>query len=407
MYNAPLFAASLMSARPLPKASPPPTDRLRTAQFTRVTVANFCFFMTFASFFLLPLHVRALGGSERVIGFAMGMTGLSGLLSVFVIGTLLDRFGRRIFLLGGIGSMAVASASFLFVDRIGPALFVLRGIQGLAFAAGFNAASTLAVEFAPAERRAAALGLFGVSTLATHALAPSLGELIVHRAGFPALFVVAASFSLAGLAVAWPLQVHGRHVGGVHVRLHPTRRLSSAVATVACCGVAFGTVLTYVPTFVQDTGLGPVSVFFLTYTGAAVLTRVTVGGLGDAFGRRTVIVPALGLLVASIVALAAVRSVAALAGAALLFGTAQGIVYPTLNAFTIDQAEESQFGRAQTLYNGAFNLGVTSGSILLGPVVEAFGYRATFLCGAGLAAAALVIFAAGTARTSTGGTARR
>src|SRR5438128_343793 len=217
---------------------PPST---RTACFARVTAANFCFFLTFASFFLLPLHVRALGGTERTIGLVMGTSGLAGLVSVLAVGALLDRFGRRIFLLGGIATMSAAAGAFLLVDRIGPAIFGLRALQGLAFAAGFNAASTLAAEVAP---------------------------------------------------------------------------------------------------------------FFLSYTAAAVLTRVGAGGLGDSLGRRTVVLPALGLLAFSIALLATVRSAPALATAGLLFGTAQGFVYPTLNAYTIDLAEPAQLGRTQTLYHG-------------------------------------------------------
>src|SRR5207244_3443710 len=198
----------------------------RTACFARLTAANFCFFLTFTSFFLLPLHVRALGGTERTIGLVMGTSGLAGLVSVLAVGALLDRFGRRIFLLAGLATMSAAAGAFLLVERIGSGIFVLRAVQGLAFAAGFNAASALAAEF----------------------------------------------------------------------------------ATVACCGVAFGAVITYVPTFVQDAALGPVATFFLSYTAAAVLTRVSAGGLGDSLGRRTVVLPALGLLALSIALLATVRS---------------------------------------------------------------------------------------------------
>src|SRR5207249_7595711 len=288
----------------------------RTACFARVTAANFCFFLTFASFFLLPLHVRALGGTERTIGLVMGTSGLAGLVSVLAVGALLDRFGRRIFLLGGIATMSAAAGAFLLVDRIGPAIFALRALQGLAFAAGFNAASTLAAEFAPEGRRAAALGLFGVSTLATHALAPTLGEQLVRLDGFPALFVAAAVFSAVGLAVAWPLQDDAPARIHAAVPLRATPELSTAIATVACCGVAFGAVITYVPTFVQDAALGPVATFFLSYTAAAVLTRVSAGGLGDSLGRRTVVLPALGLLALSIALLATVRSASALATAA-------------------------------------------------------------------------------------------
>jgi MFS family permease len=372
------------------------SSSLLTGPFVRLLLANFCFFLTFASFFLLPLHVRALGGDERVIGLVMGTAGVAGLVSLFVAGPLLDRFGRRPFLLGGLATMAVATAGFLIVDRIGPALFGLRALQGLAFAAGFNAASTLAVELAPAARRAAALGIFGVSTLATHALAPALGEVLVRHRGFPALFEVAAACSVVAVVLAWSLDVPPPLHAARAVRLRPSRTLASASVTVGFCGVAFGAVLTYVPTFVEDAHLGRVGTFFLCYTGAAVLTRVTAGGLGDLFDRRSVILPSLGLLAASIVCLAAVRSAGGLAGAGLAFGLAQGISYPTLNAYAVDHVAPETLGRAQTLYNGAFNVGVTSGSIALGTVVHAAGHRAMFLCAAGVAAVAFAVFLLGT-----------
>ena len=368
-------------------------------RFARVTAANFFFFLTFASFFLLPLHVRALGGSEHTIGLVMGTTGLSGLASILVVGTRLDRYGRRLFLLGGFATMALASAGFLLVDRVGPLLFVLRGIQGLAFAAGFNAASTLAVEFAPPGRRAAALGIFGVSTLTTHALAPSLGEQLILHGGFPPLFGAAAACSAIAVVIAWPLEGGTAYVPGGVPRLRPTVPLTAAIGTVGCFGVAFGAVITYVPTFVHDANLGAVGTFFLSYTGAAVLTRVAGSRLGDSLGRRAVIVPSLALLAVSIGLLAVVGSALALAGTGVLFGTAQGFVYPTLNAFTIDQAEPGQFGRAQTLYNGTFNLGVTTGSMGLGAIVERSGHRVMFLYAAAMAAAALVVFVWGARRT--------
>src|SRR5436309_762322 len=229
----------------------------RTACFARVTGANFCFFLTFASFFLLPLHVRALGGTERTIGLVMGTSGLAGLVSVLAVGALLDRCGRRIFLLAGLATMSAAAGAFLLVERIGSGIFVLRAVQGLAFAAGFNAASTLAAEFAPEGRRAAALGLFGVSTLATHALAPTLGEQLVRLGGFPALFVAATVFSAVGLAVAWPLPDEAPARARAAVPLRATAELSTAIATVACCGVAFGAVITYVPTFAPRSRSAP------------------------------------------------------------------------------------------------------------------------------------------------------
>src|SRR5439155_1714300 len=105
-----------------------------------------------------------------------------------------------------IATMGAASAAFLFVHAIGPAMYLLRIVQGLAFASAYNAASTLAVVFAPATRRAAALGLFGVSTLTAHAPAPAFGEMLIAVAGFGLFRVsvaaLAAARSTLGLAGA-------------------------------------------------------------------------------------------------------------------------------------------------------------------------------------------------------------
>src|SRR2546428_1390764 len=100
---------------------PPST---RSACFARVTAANFCFFLTFASFFLLPLHVRALGGTERMIGLVMGTSGLAGLVSVLAVGALLDRFGRRVFLLGGIATMSAAAGALPPVHPPAPGILL-------------------------------------------------------------------------------------------------------------------------------------------------------------------------------------------------------------------------------------------------------------------------------------------
>jgi MFS family permease len=172
-------------------------------------------------------------------------------------------------------------------------------------------------------------------------------------------------------------------------------------------GVAFGTVITFTPTFVHDAALGSVSTFFLSYTAAAIGTRFGAAGLGDRLGHRRVAVPALALLGGAIGALALVRSAPALAAVGLVFGTAQGVVYPTLNAFAIEGAAPGQFGRLQTLFNGAFNLGVTSGSFALGQVADRFGHRAVFATAGAIAGVALAVLVTATPRPRAARDARR
>jgi len=374
-------------------ASPP---KLLTPRFLRITAANFCFFMTFATFFLLPVRIRELGGSDSQVGLVMGLNGVSGLAGVFIVGALIDRFGCRVFLRVGLLGMAASAFAFSFVDRVGPEMMLLRALQGLAFAAGFNATSTLAAAFAPVERRAAALGLFGVSTLTTHALAPTIGEQVSHSRGFPFLFAMAAGFALVGAAIAWTLPDAGRR--GAHADdAHRRRPLSGVVRAVllatGLCGVAFGSVMTFTPTFALDEHLGPVATFFLSYTSAAIAIRLWAGRVADDVGLRRMILPAMVGLSIAILGLSTVHGRLGFAAAGIAFGLAQGVVYPTLNAFIVGLAADGDLGRVQSAFNGCFNIGVTSGSLALGPVVHSLGHRVMFAIAAAMALAATGVFA--------------
>jgi MFS family permease len=351
-----------------------------SGSFIRVTIANFFFFLNFASFFLLPLYLQELGADRSTIGAVMGTNGLAALCFLPVVGRWIDQLGRRRFLIGGAAGMGIAAACFPLIEAIGPALYALRVLQGLSFAAAFTATTTYAAVLAPMASRARALGIFGLSTLLTHAIAPSLGEEIIHRVGFATLFYGAAACTAVVVVIALGLP---REVGGVSPatagkngglgRMH---WVIAATATLA--GMGFGTVMTFVAAYVHSENLGRVAFFFGSYTTAAIAVRIAGAGLSDTWGRRRVILPTLTALSVAILALSLAGNTAFLMIAGLLFGSAQGINYPTLHAYLVDISRGVNLGRAQALFNGAFNLGVTSSAFVFGVIAERFGYRPMF-----------------------------
>jgi MFS family permease len=364
--------------------------------FYLVTAANFVFFLNFASFFLLPVHLKALGVSERTIGFVMGTGGFAGLCVLPFLGTLLDRVGRRGFVTAGALTMALASFAYVVVPDVGPVLFFLRIVQGVSFTSAFVTASTLAVELAPIERRGEALGLFGISTLTTHAIAPALGEVVARRFGFEALFAIAGSLGLCAAALTLRIQAPERPrpaAGGAALsRLPRGATLWLGAATMVACGMGFGAVLTFVPTFVHAIALEHVAPFFISYTAAAVGVRLAFGGLSDRIGRRRVLLPSIMLLALSVLVLGWVHSIVALVGVGLLFGAGQGMVYPTANALMVDLSRPENLGRVQTLFSGSFSVGVAASAFIFGGVIERFGYPAMFAVAAGCIAVGGALF---------------
>ena len=56
----------------------------------------------------LPLFITQMGGTEAHVGLAMGVFMLSAVLCRPIVGGLLDRFGRRPFIIWGLLFFAVA-----------------------------------------------------------------------------------------------------------------------------------------------------------------------------------------------------------------------------------------------------------------------------------------------------------
>jgi MFS family permease len=369
-----------------------------TARFPRdfylVTIANFVFFLNFASFFLLPLHLKSLGVNERTIGYVMGTGGFAGLCVLPFLGALLDRVSRRGFVTAGSLAMALASYAYLLLRGAGGLIYVLRIIQGVSFTCAFVTASTLAVELAPASRRGEALGIFGISTLTTHAIAPALGEVVARRWGFSVLFAIAGTLGLVACALTLRIRVPAaaHPAAGTGRRSLPhSATLWLGAATMVSCGAGFGAVLTFVPTFVHAIGLERVAPFFVSYTAAAVGVRVVLGGLSDRVGRHRVLLPSIALLAGAVLALGWVRSMAALVTVGLLFGAGQGMVYPTANALMVDLSHPGNLGRVQTLFSGSFSVGVAASAFVFGGIIERFGYHVTFAAAAGCVALGLVL----------------
>ncbi len=367
--------------------------------FFIVSAANFLSFLNLAFFFLLPLWVTAKGGGAELAGRVGAMQGFAGLLALPFIGYLLDRFGRRRFLISGVGLGALCSIAFLFIDEVGPALWVIRALQGVAFTSAFTGAQTLALLFAPVERRAESIGWFGISTILTHAISPAIGEEIILRYGFPTMFAVGAvlgvlAFGMACLVPRPPEFVAHVRSGAINPR-QARQAVGTATFAMLCYGVGFGATQTFVPLLMQHFEIGRVGPFFTAWSLAAVSVRVLLGRVSDRIGRRAVLVPAMAALTIAVGMLSIVRSMPLVVAIGAVFGCGHGMLYPTMNAWIADWSSPKNIGRTQSLFSGSYSLGISGCAFLFGTVVERFGYSAMFSLASAISIVGLAVFLTG------------
>ena len=386
--------------RPAPadasRAAPPAP--LLSRGFAALLVAQVGFGYAFSTFLVLPKFlVVALHATPREIGLVTAAH--NGLVVVLVplMGALVDRHGRRRFLTAGALLMAAAALGFTRVDSLGPAIYALRALQALAFAMAYAAGSALAVDEAPPERVAQAIGIFGLTFLSMNAVAPGVAEEVSVRVGWPAAFALAALAAL--LCAALSLRLRERTgarssepllAGLLGVARRPGQR--RVLAVIALVGIGFTAVFVFHQPFAEALGIARLRGFFAAYAGVVIAVRTGFGGLIDRAGARRAALAALALYVAvPLLALSIPHTGLALTGAAL--GLAHGILYPALNAVALVGAHPAERGRVMALYQGAFQAGGTLGPVALGHLAERAGYGLVFLAASACLALAFCVLA--------------
>jgi MFS family permease len=359
----------------------PDRQSLYTKPFVLAAAANFLFFANLNAYTLLPLYIQHLGGREGQIGTIMAMYSVAAILCQLCIGPLVDRFGRKPFILLGAILVCVVSTAFLFSAQLAWHFYLLRFLQGTAFACFMTSNLTLLADLAPASRRAEAVGVFGVSGLVTIALAPAVGEALLRAYGFHALFAGTLCLAMATLAVCLVSQIPRP------VAVESARRLGAGFwrgfTPVMLAGFQFGLansiVFVFLPPYARYVGLRRVAPFYIVYTAMAVAVRFLGGRLADQLERRQVILPSLIGLSIGVALFSALTSTWLLVVIAFINGTAHGFVYPATSAMAFDRAPAGGRGRALAIFNAAVLAGVTVGAVGFGWFAELVGYRQGFV----------------------------
>ena len=356
--------------------------------FARATVTSFFFFASLNGFVLLPLYIQQLGGTEIEIGFVMGAYSGVGIVCQPLLGPWIDAVGRKPFLWLGVGLVGVSCVGAMLAPNI-VMLGVVRVLQGLGFSAFFVANFSYVIDLVPPARRGWALGIYGVSGLASTALAPLLGEWVIRRFGFRPLFAVAAVLAAVAAALVWGARETPRSElpavrGWDSLRGGVDEIFQRHMVVSLFFGLGTGTIFAFLPTFAESLGVETLALFYTAYAGAAMGVRVVGGRLIDTRGRRAVIVPSMFVQTFATALLAALGiAVTRITGApalpvlfvsGLLSGGAHGFLYPGLAALVTDQAPVERRAAVIGVFSAMFLIGQTAGAFLFGFVAHALGY---------------------------------
>ncbi|MHB8491500.1 MAG: MFS transporter [Solirubrobacteraceae bacterium] len=185
---------------------------------------------------LITVALPSVAHGLRVSGAATSAV-LSAYFAAFAIalvpgGALVDRLGARRLALLGLALFAAGAAAGALASSIA-VLIATRVVQGIGAGLVSPAALAGAVSGFPAERRGAALGIWGASAGVSNLAGPLLGGLLTVALGWRAdwwALVPLAVLAAAGIMAYLPPLVHDEARGDAHAPLRPIVLIASLVA---------------------------------------------------------------------------------------------------------------------------------------------------------------------------------
>lgn len=333
---------------------------------------------------VLPRYVSdGLGQSDIAVGVVMGATAVSAIVLRPAIGRAGDARGRRVLIVGGALVTALGMAAQIPAASV-PALIVARLIVGAGQGALFVGAATLVNDLAPADRRGEAASVFSVAIYVGLGFGPFLGEWLLGRASYDAVWIavvcgllLAAAIGLAappGLPVVDDVPAAPRT--GLDRLLHPAAVGPGIVLLLGVVGfIGFNT---FVPLHGEEIGLDDVAAVFLLFSFVVLTVRLLGSRLPDAHGPVVIGTIALVASTIGLLGIATWLDPLGLYLSTVPLAIGSALLYPALMAAAVNSAPDNERSSAVATFTMFFEVATALGGAVLGIVAALTSYSGAF-----------------------------
>lgn len=380
-------------------------SNLYTKSFLALWVTHFCFMLSVGLFYLFPIFLENNGADRTDIGLIMGVLALAAVLARPMTTWLIDCLGRKkTVYLGGLLFVLTPLSYLAFKGPVSDyywSLIGVRMIHGIGLSLCLTTPFAWVSDLVPPGRMNEGMGIFGVSGLISMAVGPALGELIISQAGFDLLYLSSSALAVVPILMVRNISDTNTCPDGTKpgdrdsfFKILVRRDIRPIIVVALMFGIAMASTFNFVTLYAAEQKIGVVSIFFIAFSGAAILTRVFGGRLADRVGEERIIPFALVVSIIGLLGLVPAHNSAHFLLAGLIVGLAHGFLFPGLTAMVVRDKPYSIRPKTIAIFTGAVDGGTFAGSLILGRVGHEWGFGAIYLVAAFATVMALVIFCA-------------
>lgn len=350
---------------------------------------------------VLPLFALYLGAGPEAIGFAVGVSTVTGIFFKLPAGALSDVIGRKRTMLIGLLFFAFMPFAYLLIKDYS-LLIVIRFLHGLATAIYGPVAMAVVADIA-GKNKGEMLSWFSSVTIIGNLLGAPLGGFILHRgagaaspsiADFQYAYLasgVAGLFSLIlavsvlrgdkpeetgkGLKEAFP-----KFISGIK-EVISDKRIAITSAMEGLQNMTVGALEAFLPIYaVKVVGLNEFQAGILwgVQVVTTIISKPIMGKTSDKYGRKALITLGLLICAVSFGLIPVFKGFYLLMITAAFFGLGEALVQSSGAAFVADLCKEKHFGTAMGTFGTIFDIGHATGPILAGFLLAGHSYIFSF-----------------------------
>jgi MFS family permease len=361
---------------------------------------------------LLPVYAYDLGASGIYIALIFGAFSISRIIFLPYFGRLSDQRGRKPFIISGLFAYALISMAFIFSKSVA-SLIIIRFFHGIASAMLIPVIQAYVADITPKGREGLTMGLHNMAMLFGLSLGPLMGGFIKDQFNLQASFSCMGILAIVGLVwclfllppkasekIARTNQGHAPGQG----QLLDRGMLGLCVLRFAyffCIGIIWGFVPIYanLKFSLSSTSIGVLIMMGILISG---VMNFPMGLLADRMNRK-LMVAAGGLIVSyAILSFEWADRFFEMLLATALFGIGGGICMPALMAMAALKGNQSgAVGSVMAYMTMAHSLGMLSGALLGGMMMDLFKLEFAFPASALVMSVSIGLFLVGTYHRNT------
>jgi len=360
-------------------------SKIWNKNFTLLSISNLFVFLSF--YFLIPTFPVYLSEfynlDKTTIGLILSSYTVSAIIVRPFTGIFLDNYQRKMIL-----TISLILYTFIFIlysfNLSTTVMFFIRFLHGISWGITTTAATTIAIDNIPSQKRGEGIGIYGISMTLAMAIGPMIG--IIISDAFDYSFMFYSSTLICIISVILILFIDKSKVfqkksysSFLEYKNIFDKKSLPVSLNFMLIAIPYGVISAFISLYTKEINIGDTGLFFIIYSTGVAISRIFGGKVFDKNGPDKLIIASTFLIITGFILLALCNNIFIYVLSSFILGLGFGISFPTYQTMVNYIINIEKRGTANSTFLATLDFGIGIGMIMAGIVSDFFSISTSFI----------------------------